>query len=573
MDKRRGDVPTIIEGRFRVESQIGYGAFGKVYRARDTGSGEEVAIKLFDAKLDETGYLAELGLLFAEEHPNIVATKSFGYTAGRKYIVYEFVRGGSLRDLLIRTPRVLPRQALALIRDVCKGLAFAHERRVIHRDLKPENLLLTEADFPTRVKICDFGLSARFRPGDRMSSQFGSPAYMAPEQFGEEYDHRIDIYAAGVILYELLFGRRPHTGDAVSLRHSHRHVPPALPQDGPPELLELVTRSLAKDPNERFSSAREMLHAIDVVLDAEESKSRPTEVASPSFESIELARKWRIHVPRRMVNYAPTDDGDLVLALEDRILRVGNGGNVETLVRTDEQVTDFPGRMQTRGPIVWATTRGIQVLREDGVETLPPPCTVPDGPRSMVASPDGRYLALAATEYVDLVDVLAGEVLWRAEVASYGQPTEVTFDADGAHVWIASEAPRTQLVCLNLQGERLCRTAAGAADAIMLDAHEGVIVGSRGKRLLQRISQSGFVTHTLELSASLVSLVRVNQRLIAAFSARHIELVDCETLASYALVERPDESELLVPAGRGVFLLEMDGTSVTARRFELERTV
>jgi len=188
-------------------------------------------------------------------------------------------------------------------------------------------------------------------------------------------------------------------------------------------------------------------------------------------------------------------------------------------------------------------------------------------------SPDGRYLAVAATDYVDLVDVQASEVCWRAEVATYGQPTEVTFDTDGSRLWIASEAPRTQLVALTLEGERTCRTAAGASDAIMLDSTEGVIVGSRGKRLLQRISQSGFVTDTLDLSASLSSLTRVNERLLAAYSPRHIELVDSDTLASYALVERPDDGELLVPAGKGIFLLELDGASVTARRYELERTV
>lgn len=572
MSGKRSEAPSVIEGRFRIESQIGYGAFGKVFRARDTVTGDDVAVKIFDGRLDETGYLAELGLLFNEAHPSIVTTISFGYSAGRKYIVYEFVRGGSLRDLLIRTPRVNPSEALRLMRDVCEGLAFAHDRRVIHRDLKPENLLLADAKTPCRVKICDFGLSARFRPGDRLSSQFGSPAYMAPEQFGEEYDHRIDLYAVGVILYELLFGRRPHTGDAVSLRHAHRHVPPAMPEDGPPHLVEFLTRAMAKDPDERFGSAQEMVEAIDRLL-AEESASGLGRVNPPAFESIELLKRWKMRIPRRMVNFVSTEEGDLIVALDDRIIRLDVDGNVETLTRTTEPVSDFALRMRSEGPIVWASSGRLYSWFGGEVRALTPPCSVPDGPRSLVLSPDGRHLAVAATEYVDVVELDASKVLWRAEVATYGQPTEVSFDTGGGLLWIASEAPRTQLVALTLDGERVCRTAAGASDAILLDAPSGVVVGSRGKRQLHKISESGFVTHRLELSASLYSLEQVTERLLAAYSARHIELVDRETLASYALVPRPDDNELLVAAGAGVFLLEMDGASLVARRYELERTV
>jgi len=130
------------------------------------------------------------------------------------------------------------------------------------------------------------------------------------------------------------------------------------------------------------------------------------------------------------------------------------------------------------------------------------------------------------------------------------------------------------LILLNAAGERLCRTTAPGSDVVMIPSDQtgAVVVGCRGKRTLQRMSHEGFVTHTLELGTSLIELHVVDDRLAAAWSARHIELFDRRTLASYALLSRPDENEILLSAGRGLFTLEPEPASLVIRRLEMERT-
>lgn len=567
------EMPALVEGRYRIESQIGYGAFGKVFRARDSVTGEAVAVKLFDERLDETGYLQELGLLFSEEHEGIVRTLSFGYAAGRKYIVYEFIRGGSLRDLLLRTPHVPVEQALSITRDVCAALAFAHSRRVVHRDMKPENLLLTEPDWPFRAKLCDFGLSTRFRPGDRISSYFGSPAYMAPEQFGQSYDHRVDVYAAGVILYEMLFGRRPHAGDAVSLRHAHIHVHPPLPKDGPPELLSVLTRMMAKNPDERFSTAAEATEAIDELL-AGLAETAGIPIAPPVFQLVQLHPQWSVRLQGGCMTWMPTADSGMLLSLRDQIVAVGADGSARALVETQVPVTEFVEGGNPTHLFAWVVGHDIWVWESGDVRMLADGAEAPSGSRRLVLSRDGRFLLISSPTHVDLASTESGEILWRAEVATYGAPPEVCFAGNSDLVWIGSESPRTQLILLNAAGERLCRTTAPGSDVVMIPADEtgAVVVGCRGKRTLQRMSHEGFVSHTLELGASLMELHIVDERLAAAWSARHIELFDRRTLASYALLSRPDENEILLSAGKGLFTLEPEPASLVIRRLEMERT-
>lgn len=564
------DVPTWIEGRFRIDSQIGFGAFGKVFRAHDRETGESVAVKLFDERLDETGYLQELGLLFSEEHPNLVRTISFGYASGQKYIVYEFVRGGSLRDYLIRNPRVATTEALTVLRDVCLGLEFAHGRRVVHRDLKPENLLLTSPDCPFEIKICDFGLSTRFRPGSKITSYFGSPAYMAPEQFGDQYDHRIDLYAAGVILYEMLFGRRPHSGDAVSLKHAHVHVEPPMPVSGPPKLLHLLTRLMAKNPDDRYQNARDVLQDVNALLTDEPLHADALPV--PRNEAVTYSTKWSYRLPMPCSGYQLDARHGLILGLQDAIVGVDHDGQATTLVETTVPVTEFVEGGDPSRRFGWTSGEDIWVWDDGHVRMLEGGCEVPQGARRLLWSPDLRCIVVASATHVDLVDATDGTVMWRAEVATYGTPPEVCFDESGECVWIASEAPRTQLVCLSLAGDKRCRTAAPGADAAMVAGPGGgIIVGTRGRKRLSRLNADGFVEGEIEMIASLVELHAVSDRLCAVWSHKHVELIDRRTLASYALLPRPDEHERVLMSGAAVVLMELERQSVVLRRFELER--
>jgi hypothetical protein len=569
MEPRSQAVPVtqaLVEDRYRIESQIGYGAFGKVYRARDIRTEELVAVKFFDERIDDTGYLQELGLLFSEEHPNIVRTLSFGYLSGRKYIIYEFIRGGSLRDLLIRQPRVPMIDALGIMADVMRGLAFAHQRRVVHRDLKPENLLLTTADFPLQTKLCDFGLSTRFRPGDPIRSYFGSPAYMAPEQFGQAYDHRVDLYAAGVILYEMLFGRRPHAGDAVSLRHAHLHVPPAMPSDGPEEIVDLLSCLMAKQPEDRPASAEEALARIEAAQEAQ--RQRPlAALPAPDFRTVQTAHEWDLDVPAGCVALAGCACGGLLVSTPDRVLGIRADGTAQWLLDTDVPIVEFAEGAHLDHLLAWVWDEQVWIWEQGQVRRLDLAERLPEGARRLVLSPDRRHLLIAGLNWVDLVDLAQEETIWRADLCSYGTPPECGFTPGSDCVWLSSEAPRTQLVALSIVGDKLSRTAGPGGDAVLLPNSDGsVVVGSRGRRGLQRINLDGFVTAELETGASLVELHPVTERLGAAWSVRHIEIFDRQTLATLALISRPEEHERLLAAGRGLYLVDVQTDALTVRR-------
>jgi class 3 adenylate cyclase len=256
--------------RFEILETLGAGAMGQVFRARDAELQREVALKFL---LPREG-LTEVALVEARaiarlDHENIVRIFDVGEWSGEPgaprlpFLVMEYLEGESLAALLARERPGL-RRALKILEAIATGLAHAHERHLIHRDLKPSNVFLTRQG---RVKLLDFGLAHLLASAARAPSlpPAGTPAYMAPEQWrGEAQDERTDVWAVGVMLYELLMGRLPYEGGALEqLRaqvtsaepippvRSHR---PELPQ----ELEAFLAMALAKDPARRFRTAREL---------------------------------------------------------------------------------------------------------------------------------------------------------------------------------------------------------------------------------------------------------------------------------------------------------------------------
>jgi hypothetical protein len=260
-------LPARIE-RYRLESVVGQGAYGRVYKARDEETGEIVAMKEFlrqEGRPDS--FLRELGILFDLTHPNIIACRSLSMAGPFRYIVCEYMEAGSLRDLLRRgdTPT---RTLLELLLQVAEGVAFAHARDVIHRDLKPENVLLTRAGGALVAKVSDFGVSTLGSTRDHQSS-IGSPAYMAPEQFYERYDARVDVYALGVMTYEILCDRRPFSGGLAQLMTAHLRREPAYPVWLPKMFTRVLRRSLAKSPDRRYASVRELIDDLALAMETE----------------------------------------------------------------------------------------------------------------------------------------------------------------------------------------------------------------------------------------------------------------------------------------------------------------
>lgn len=275
----------VLDERYRIEQPLGQGGIGRVYKARHLILGRWVALKVLLAQYESIPVLQERFRREAEalaslSHPNIVTVTDFGVTEGMPYIVMELLEGQDLASL-IEEQQIDPKRAFAIVRQVLRALAYAHTRELVHRDLKPHNVFVRAlGDGTDHVVVLDFGL-ARFM-GDaasrapkltRAGALIGTPAYMAPEQAsGEPVDARADVYAAGLVLFETLTGRKPfESKDPGEMLRSHLLIaPPRMVQADPGlELSEgleaLVARSLAKSPADRFAGAAEMLAALDAL--------------------------------------------------------------------------------------------------------------------------------------------------------------------------------------------------------------------------------------------------------------------------------------------------------------------
>jgi eukaryotic-like serine/threonine-protein kinase len=274
-------VARTIDGKYRLDRLIGRGGMGAVYAAYDLRLGREVAVKVmlggeFGHDTALRRFRREAQAVARLNHPNIVALHDFGeLQGGGAYLVMERVYGASLRADMKRVGVFAPRETAEWFEQMLNGLAAAHERGVVHRDLKPENILGTRTPSGAlAVKILDFGL-AKILPLPSPATTFhsvtesgvvlGTLAYMAPEQFaGKDVDPRADIYAAGVILAEMLTGRRPFA-DSVNLHYEY-HLPPGFATHA--ALDAVLQRCLAMAPHERYPSAAELRSALVPALRA-----------------------------------------------------------------------------------------------------------------------------------------------------------------------------------------------------------------------------------------------------------------------------------------------------------------
>jgi eukaryotic-like serine/threonine-protein kinase len=268
----RPPIGQLLDGRYRVESLIARGGMATVYLGTDTRLDRTVALKIMHAELanDEDfvrRFVGEARSVARLSHPNVVTVFDQGADGRTLYLAMEHVPGQTLRDLLNQRGQLSPREALDIMDGVLSGLAAAHEAGLAHRDVKPENVLLTDS---RAVKVADFGL-ARLLAGvshTKSGMLIGTAAYLAPEQVsGGTADARTDVYAAGVMLFELLTGRQPHTGDtplAVAYKHVNEVVPPpsSLVSGLPPALDTLVALATSRDPDLRPGDAGQFLRAI-----------------------------------------------------------------------------------------------------------------------------------------------------------------------------------------------------------------------------------------------------------------------------------------------------------------------
>jgi len=275
-----------VIGKYQIIEEIGRGGMATVYKAWDSINQRYVALKVLppyfqhDAEFIKR-FRREAVAAAKLDHPNIVKVYEAGEEGGINYIAMEYIEGGSLQRRLTGKPLDLS-TAISIVSQIGSALAYAHKRGIIHRDVKPSNILLTEEG---RALLSDFGIARVSEYGGitRTGTLIGTPEYMSPEQAeGEEVDHRSDIYSLGIVLYQMLTGRVPFTGDTpLAVLHKQIYEKPTSPRVLnpmiPAEVEKVLLKALAKRPEWRYQSAEEMVAALQGAV-----FSPKTEVIAPS---------------------------------------------------------------------------------------------------------------------------------------------------------------------------------------------------------------------------------------------------------------------------------------------------
>jgi tRNA A-37 threonylcarbamoyl transferase component Bud32 len=266
-----------IADRYELEEVVGHGGMSTVYKAHDSLLERNVALKVLHQQYNEDEdfverFKHEARSVAQLQHPNIVTVIDRGEEDGRQYIVFEFIDGENLKELVVRKGRLDLRDALEIAHEIARGLAFAHDHGLIHRDVKPQNVLLNGDG---RAKVTDFGI-ARSLDVDHGVTQtgtiLGTSNYIAPEQAsGQPVDAHTDVYSLGVVLYEMLTGELPFPGDsfvAIAMKHIQEPSPNILDVRGdiPLRVAEMIDRALEKDPEHRFPTMDAFAAEIEASL-------------------------------------------------------------------------------------------------------------------------------------------------------------------------------------------------------------------------------------------------------------------------------------------------------------------
>ncbi len=292
-----------LSGRYLVTRKVGQGGMGAVYEATHTLIGKRVAVKVLLEKYAQREAIvkrlkqeAQLASSIGNEH--IIDITDFGNTEdGRTFVVMEYLEGESMAECLARESMLPEQRILRIAQQAASALAAAHAKGVVHRDIKPENIFLLKRKEMDFVKVVDFGISKSLRATDEQEEQvrltqtgmvLGTPLYMSPEQArgDEDLDHRVDVYALGVIMYEAATGRVPFSGnnDRAVISQVLNEEPTPV-REVRPELSEefeaIVSRAMAKERGDRYTSATDMLHDLNALLDDPTHSTERAKITGP----------------------------------------------------------------------------------------------------------------------------------------------------------------------------------------------------------------------------------------------------------------------------------------------------
>lgn len=305
----------LLDGRYRVDAKIATGGMSTVYRGLDIRLDRPVALKVMDARYANdsqflTRFQREARAVARLKDPGLVAVYDQGLDATHPFLVMELVEGGTLRELLRERGPMPPHAAAAVLRPVLGGLATAHRAGLVHRDVKPENVLISDEG---EVKLVDFGLVRAVAEAGITSTSviLGTAAYLSPEQVSSgAADARSDVYAVGILAYELITGTTPFTGDnplTVAYQRMDHDVPPpsAAIAGVPPQFDEFIARATARNADARFADAEEMAEDLDAI--AQELALPKFRVPAPK-NSAQHAAATALH-SRPTVEHRPAPQG------------------------------------------------------------------------------------------------------------------------------------------------------------------------------------------------------------------------------------------------------------------------
>jgi eukaryotic-like serine/threonine-protein kinase len=283
--------PQVLGERYEIGGVLGRGGMAEVHRGRDLRLGREVAVKVLRSDLArdpsfQVRFRREAQAAASLNHPAIVAVYDTGEdrttTGATPYIVMEYVEGDTLRDVLRREGRLSPERAMSLAADICGALDFSHRNGIVHRDVKPGNVMITPQG---TVKVMDFGIARAVSDSaatmTSTAAVIGTAQYLSPEQArGESVDARSDVYSMGCLLYELVTGAPPFTGDSpVSVAYQHVREDPRLPSSinpqVPPELDAILLKAMSKNPANRYQSAADMRNDLLRALAGQRVEATP----------------------------------------------------------------------------------------------------------------------------------------------------------------------------------------------------------------------------------------------------------------------------------------------------------
>jgi eukaryotic-like serine/threonine-protein kinase len=286
MGSKSSMIGTVLSGRYRLEAKLGSGGMSTVYLARDETLDRPVAVKVMHREMSEQEdqlqrFRQEARAVAKLTHPNVVAVIDAGEDGGHPYIVFEYVKGETLKQRINRVGALDTQEAIAYAIEVARGLSVAHARNMVHRDIKPQNVLIDEEG---RAKLTDFGISRQLEQ-DGMTATgrvLGTTDYVAPEQaMGKGVDPRSDVYSLGVVLYEMLIGQVPFHADSqvgVAMKHVNEELPDV--QRRRPEtsaaVALVVERATAKNPAERYQTVAEMIDDLETALEVEAARAGST---------------------------------------------------------------------------------------------------------------------------------------------------------------------------------------------------------------------------------------------------------------------------------------------------------